>query len=1206
MTHRPTAFDLKKSPLHGRNLIEASAGTGKTYTLAALFVRLILEKGLRVDQILVVTFTEAATEELRDRIRRRLREACDVFGDACDNPDPLLAHLHGMSRNPKRDLGRLQEALVSFDQAAIFTIHGFCQRTLQEKAFESGALFKTELVTDQQSLLRETVEDFWRNQFIEAGPQWAAWAQRQGAAPGALYQFVRDYHAFDAPRIIPPPQQRTDEADVFEAARSAFERTAATWRDQRESISDLLMNSSALNRGRYRVDWLPNWIAELDQYLAGEDLFPPAEKLEKFSQSAIKGAVKKGEDPLTHSFFEQVENLSEALDALQQCWRQRLIELRRELLTFVDNELPRRKRKQNIRAFDDLLRDLRQALVSEGGDYLARTLRMRYPAALIDEFQDTDPVQYGIFRSIYPDTSALLFLIGDPKQAIYSFRGADIFAYLQATHEIDHHYTLDTNYRSDGPLVQAVQHLFAQHPRPFWFDQIRLTEVHPAPGRDEMSLVHPGAADNASLHLWFMPRGADGKPVAGEAAVERIAESVATEIVRLLEEARAGRLALDGRKVRPGDIAVLARKNAQAALVQKCLRARGVPSVLHGSESLFASHEMEELRLVLAAVADPVRDTAVRAALATEMLGFDGRELEQLAADEDAWNERLDRFVADHGTWARRGFILMANRMLAREGVRERLLAYPDGERRLTNLLHGIELLHKIGLEQHLGMEGLLGWLDNQLNEKPTRDEYQMRLETDEEAVKLITIHRSKGLEYPIVFCPFAWEHSRPRSEDSLLFHDQGTGRLTLDLDPEKEGEHYQWTLQENLAENLRLLYVSVTRARNRCYLLWGAIKQCESSAPAYLFHTADQAGESTLEEQFLRVKEMGDEEMRRQLEQLAAGSGGNLTLSDLPEPDERVWQAPPAEGGPASCREFRGEIPLDWRIASFSSLVAGQGEERLLPDRDPLVLSAPDTGEDEEEPAGGRFDDILYFPRGARPGSCLHEIFEEIDFTRPDDSATQEVIDRKLRLFGFDSQWGEAVHAMVRRVLKAELPGDFGPVCLATLSAEDRLAEMEFHFPAGRVSAPGLRQVFASGDLDVEVVSGPLFGGLEFPPVQGFIKGYIDLVFVQQGRYYLVDWKSNHLGNRRTHYHPGALRRAMVRDHYLLQYHLYSVALHRLLRARLPGYDYDRHFGGVYYLFLRGVAPEEMDGAGIFYDRPNLRLLNALDGFLREGGKLT
>jgi exodeoxyribonuclease V beta subunit len=1206
MTHRPTAFDLEKSPLHGRNLIEASAGTGKTYTLAALFVRLILEKGLRVDQILVVTFTEAATEELRDRIRRRLREACDVFADACDDPDPLLAHLHGMSRNPKRDLGRLQEALVSFDQAAIFTIHGFCQRTLQEKAFESGALFNTELVTDQQSLLRETVDDFWRNQFIEAGPQWAAWAQRQGASPGALYQFARDHHAFDAPQIIPPPQKRTDDGSVFEAARCSFERTADTWRDQRESISDLLMNSPALNRGKYRLDWLTNWIADLDQYLAGEDLFPPPEKLEKFSQSIIQTSVKKGEDSLRHSFFEQVEELSEALDALQQCWRQRLIELRRDLLTFVDTELPRRKRKQNIRAFDDLLRDLRQALLKEGGDYLARTLRMRYPAALIDEFQDTDPVQYGIFRSIYPDTSALLFLIGDPKQAIYSFRGADIFAYLQATHEIDHHYTLDTNYRSDGPLVQAVQHLFSHHPRPFWFDQIRLTDVHPAPGRDELSLVHQGAADNASLHLWFMPRGADGKPVAVETAVERIAESVATEIVRLLEEARANRLLLDGREVRPGDIAVLTRKNAQAALVQKCLRARGVPSVLHGSESLFASHEMEELRLVLAAVADPVRDSAVRAALGTEMLGFEGRELEQLAADEDAWNERLDRFVADHDTWARRGFILMANRMLAREGVRERLLAYPEGERRLTNLLHGIELLHRVGLEQHLGMEGVLSWLDNQLNEKPTREEYQMRLETDEEAVKLVTIHRSKGLEYPIVFCPFAWEHSRPRSDDSLLFHDQNSGRLTLDLDPEKEGEHYQWTLQETLAENLRLMYVSVTRARNRCYLLWGAINQSESSAPAYLFHTADQTEERALEEQVRMVKGMDDEEMRRHLEKLVAGSGGNLTLADLPQPDDRSWQAPPAEGGSPNCREFRGEIPLDWRIASFSSLVAGQGEERLLPDRDPLVLSAPETGEEDEEPAGGRFDDILYFPRGARPGSCLHEIFEEIDFTRPDDGVMRDVIDRKLRLFGFDPQWGDAVHAMVRRVLGAELPGDFGTVCLGSLSAGDRLAEMEFHFPAGRVSAPGLRQVFASGDLNVEAVSGPLFGGLEFAPVQGFIKGYIDLVFVHDGRYYLVDWKSNHLGNRRVHYHPGALRRTMVRDHYLLQYHLYSVALHRLLRARLPGYEYDRHFGGVYYLFLRGVAPEEMPGAGVYYDRPSPRLLTVLDGFLREGEKLT
>lgn len=1192
-------FDLLGSPLRGRNLIEASAGTGKTFTIAAVYLRLVLEQGLSVDQILVVTFTEAATQELRDRLRRRLRGAFEVFCGA-SSTDPFLLGLRAASPDPARDRERLRTALACFDEAAIFTIHGFCRRTLVEKAFESGGLFDTELVSEQEQLLGEIIDDFWRRRFIEAEPYWLRWSQAKGAGAAQLHAFARKHGKAADLRVIPretPPE----DGPALRRVLDAYGAAAARWKTAGEQVLDLLLDSPALNRNSYAPKSIPRWGAELSRWFAADDpLFPP-EKFERFTNERLVAAVKKGHSPPRHDFFDLCDDLAAALEDLHQLWRRRLIALKAELLDWLAAELPLRKRLRNVRAFDDLLLDLRAALLRPGGAALAEELRLRFPAALIDEFQDTDPVQYAIFRTIYPDAKATLFLIGDPKQAIYSFRGADIFAYLAAAGEVDRRYTLNTNYRSDAPLVRGVNQLFADAPRPFVFDAIPFVEVRPAPERDSCGLVEVGATPSAPLHLWFLPRG-DEKNHAAVRVEPYLAEAVASEILRLLEAAEAGRLLLEGRPLRPGDLAVLVRTNAQARRMQQALRARRVPSVLYSSESLFDAREMEELRLVLTAVADPVDDGALRAALATEMLGFDALALEQAAADEARWDALGERFAAYQELWARRGFMAMAGALLSREQVRARLLAYEDGERRLTNLLHGIEVLHQASLENRLGMDGLPAWLAARIAEKPLHDEYQMRLETDENAVKLVTIHRSKGLEYPVVFCPFHWNGSRIGSPE-VGFHDPHEARvLTLDLGSAENEAHRKLAEEETLAENLRLLYVALTRARNRCVLVWGGFNQGETSAPAYLLHGAAAAtqGAGLVDNLAAAVKDLGDAQLRAALDALARRGAGGIEVRDVPPVENRLWAARLSLPAAPRCRAFEGRIAADWRIASFSSLSAGHGEALDLPDHDflPTVENLPPAPEVRPDKT-----DILDFPRGARAGSCLHAIFEELDFASAAAPRTRELVVRKLRSYSFDEEWAAAVQTMATHVVNAPLPGSFGPVRLAEVSRAERLAEMEFHFPVARVTAPGLREIFARQGLPAYPrEAGELFSRLDFTPLRGFIKGYIDLVFRREGRYYLLDWKSNHLGGRRVDYHAAALARAMAGESYVLQYHLYGLALHRWLRARLAGYEYERHFGGVFYLFLRGIGPDAEPGCGIFHDRPEARLMNELDAFF--GGR--
>jgi exodeoxyribonuclease V beta subunit len=538
-------------------------------------------------------------------------------------------------------------------------------------------------------------------------------------------------------------------------------------------------------------------------------------------------------------------------------------------------------------------------------------------------------------------------------------------------------------------------------------------------------------------------------------------------------------------------------------------------------------------------------------------------------------------------------------RFLGMFDVRPRVRALEDGERRLTNLLHLSELLHQAAVDKGLNMAGLLKWLREQRDPaSPRSEEHQIRLESDENAVKIITIHKSKGLEFPILFCPFNWSGSSlRRGEEAVIYHEKGDGlEMTLDLGSDSKEAHRIIAEEELLAENLRLLYVAVTRAIHRCYLVWGRFNEAESSAPAYLFHHPGEQGEkdvlTALKERFAGLT---DKEMMAALEEIGSRSHGTFSVSEMPEGSSDTYGPLVRPSASLNMRTFSGKIDRQWRVSSFSSLVTGRDQAVELADRDELWEAPGDEGLGEEgdrvEPTG-----LFAFPRGAKAGLFLHDLLERLDFTGAESPFLEKLVADGLRGYGFDAHWEEAVCTMVRNLLSTPLEEKREALILSSIPNHERINEMEFYFPLKAFSKEQLAHIFNrpwATSLRAGV-PGPL-ERFHFSPTRGFMKGFIDLIFRYEDRFWLVDWKSNHLGNRVEDYGRPALEGQMEDQGHTLQYHIYVLALDQYLRTRLKAYDYERDFGGVFYLFLRGIDPARGAGRGIYRDKPDYALVKEL-----------
>ncbi len=1198
-------------PLDGMHLVEASAGTGKTWAIASLYLRLLLEKNLNPEEILVVTYTEAATRELRGRIRNRVREALAVLrgepaGDAF--LQDLHARLLAEGRIPEAET-RLAAALASFDAVAIFTIHGFCLRALQDHAFASGSLYDTELVKDQLPLFREVADDFWRRHFFRQESPLLAYAVRKGLTADGCMKLLQELHVSGFATVLPDYPAAAVE-QIESDCRAAFDTVCGIWNAERGGIVSILENDKGLRRTRetYRQDMLSGIIEQIDAFTAQRNPFDLFKKFELLTASGICQQTKPSGSPPEHPFFDACNRLQVAVD-------ERLLALKSELWRFWKEQVPTRKRQQNVRFFDDLLADLRAALcdVRHGGAF-ALLLREKYRAALIDEFQDTDPVQYDIFRTIYHGSGLPLFLIGDPKQAIYSFRGADVFAYLQAVEDVgaEGRFTLTSNWRSDPDLLKAFNLLFDQGRQPFLFTGIAYHPLHS--GRSEGTSA---AADvtqrRPPLEIRHLAAsGATGGMITAGKAVQLAAVACADGIAEML-----GGNGEEPECSSASDIAVIVRTHRQARMVLDALKQRGIAAVMRSDESVFGSREAEEVLLLVSAIAEPGREALVKAAHATEIMGWTAADIARADADESVLVDCLRRFRDYHQVWQEQGFMVMARRLLLQEKVRQRMLAAPglEGDRRLTNLLHCFELLHRAAHEQGLGMEGLVSWFGERVTTKEPGEAFQIRLESDEPAVRIVTIHVSKGLEYPVVFCPFMFG-GIPAQGEVVLCHDD-SGRQVMDFGSDRMAEHRCRSEREAMAENLRLLYVALTRAKHRCIVFTADVPERRGlpnpspalSALSWLLFVDEQAktGADPVGSARASLAAIGLPAMEKGFLELAAQSGGTIGYRRVETSGATVSPAIPVmarsrpTGGHAA-RRFTGQIASDWGIASFTSFSRNRKKHAELPDRDeasdvPLLQPMP-----VEEEAGG----IASFERGARAGILMHALFENLDYAALSTQAIRELVLRELQRQGFGESWEPCLSEMVSNMVSTRIITPAGTFRLDGLARGAWATELEFYLPLKLLTGKQLGELFAgcaaiSGAAD-DLAN--LAESLEFRPVEGLLMGFIDMALYADGKFWLIDWKSNHLGSTPGDYTAPALRAAMLEHRYTLQYLLYTVAFDRYLARRVPGYSYDSHFGGVVYAFLRGISPEPDDQNGLFYARPERELVSRLGALMLETDK--
>jgi exodeoxyribonuclease V beta subunit len=1219
-------LDVFTCPLEGLRLIEASAGTGKTWNLCGLYLRLLLEKGLDAPQILVVTFTNAATAELRERIRSRLVDVLAYLQHDASSADPFVPRLVAAVENnagvdrPQMRV-RLEAALHTFDEASVFTIHGFCQRALSDTPFAAGLPFSLELLHDDRPLRVEAVSDFWRRHVASGAisPALADHLAQRGDSPASWADLLGRQMTRARARVIWPEELEAQAAAVdTPGLAAAFERAGQLWGgDGAAPAGALLTGLAALNASSYKEANVRAGARAWTEWFSSGDLCRApdreASKARLFTASFIAARKKKNQMSPAHPFFVAADDLLTQHASVTQALHFARLGLLRQMLDESGSALRQQKRRQRVQSFDDMLQNVDAALTSGDFPWLAESLRSRYPVALIDEFQDTDPLQYAIFSRIYAagDAQAAgpLFLIGDPKQAIYSFRNADLHTYLAARRQAGTPYTLRHNQRSTPELIAASNALFAANPAGFILAGLHYEPViagdKPRPPFTDLSEETP-----AALTVWRLP-AADNQYLLRSEAKQQVLRATAGEVARLLRAAQVGRITLGERALAPGDIAILVRSHAQGRLLRDALLQLGIGSVELSQQSIFLTTDAEDLERVLLAIREPSRAALLYRALATELMGVDAAGVAALAADEMGLLQTMARFSSYRETWLRRGFGVMLRAWMAGEAVALRLLARSDGERRLTNLLHLGELLQQASADQP-APEALLRWLTSQRSDQSADEVAQLRLESDRNLVQIVTIHKSKGLEYGIVFCPFLWDGHQPsfaEFEGKAYHDDEGLPVIDFrsDLDPVEADEITRRRREEKDAEFMRLLYVALTRAAYRCYLVAGCYATLSFGRPSMAQGNRSLlnwlvAGKDMRYADWLR-HQRAPGEIEEAWQALARAAGTPLSLRDLP----REAPTPLAGAGlsPASLAALTppASIVSGWRIGSFSSLQHGAESEASASDHDGRSLAglSADAG---ATPAEIARDDILHFPRGPAAGDCVHALFERIDFSDP--KRWPEIIDEVLASHPLslarlpDAETRRRLAHMLRRllddVLATSLPGD---IVLSSVARQQRLVELGFNMPAAGLTAPAL-----NGWLTAHGYRQPRLG---FAPLDGYLKGFIDLVFCHANRFHILDWKSNHLGFTAADYGQQQLAAAMAAHGYHLQYLIYSVALHRYLRGRITDYDYDSHFGGVHYLFVRGVRPGwhevapagERIACGVYHHRPQKGTIDSLDALL-------
>jgi exodeoxyribonuclease V beta subunit len=1170
-------FDIK---LSRRLLIEASAGTGKTYTLVALFIRLLIQEKVKPEEILVVTFTRMATKELKERILDRLREVLNALEVDEETDNDFLKDLKQVCKSDPAAIDCIRQTIRDFDEIQVHTIHGFCQKVLKEEALLAGTPVDIELSQDTDHQ-RIAAESYWRkfiheNSSSEVGHYAIQKLHSIAKSPDLLLDAIKPLLKPVEFQIEPP-----DKIDIHDYLGRVIEKKRElkrVWDDEQEEINRQLLNNGI---SRYSGH-LESRLNKLTAFL--EDEFFISDKpdsLRYFTAEYMRteDLAKSGNQIRPkHRFFDLCDEYQLMLH--QMCHVEPTI--LRDAAEQIRKKTADQSRTSGIYSYDDLLNSLSEALNDEmRGTKLAAKLQRRYRFALVDEFQDTDPVQYNIFEKIYAgdEVQSSLIMIGDPKQAIYGFRGADIYAYLKAVQDGDQDsvYTLRRNFRSNAGLIDAVNTLFESKENPFLEEKIVFNPS--VAGKEGVGLLEvDGEAVKPMQVIHCGDSGTKGD------AMENVLNVTSVQIAGLIQQGLENKATIEGRAVTGGDIAVLVSGHSLAEKLKNRLRIYGVDAVTYTREKVFETEEARKLEMVMEAILDPSSSNTLENCLLTGFFGADLKELQhQLKSDQGRESYR-QLFTELHEKWDKNGFYSAFRSLMYQHKCIVNLTLFVNSERIITNLQQLAELCAIAERDHHLDAGSLYRWFRDRRANAGDDDEEQLRLESDRNLVKISTIHNSKGLQFPIVFCPdlmIGKSFSSAKGHIKTLHRDD---KLILNIETCSTPTREQAKLDswhESVAEEVRKAYVALTRAMNHCRVLWSSTPNSVNSGLGSLITDTQLFNEITSNKYtFQNGNDHGSyyAVRFRDIASEQADNIGFISLDKLQPFTGRVAADDSEITLKVKSWEGPDVIQVERRLQSFSSLFHHDSSHVAEPDYDQWL----ETYIDRRDPLAVGVDQksIFTFPRGAAAGTLIHKLFEhsEFDFTA---EQSGEFIPEMLENYGFDPEWSDVLTQMLNDVCGADYTG----FDLNRVQSSDLLKEMEFHLPVRNIAVEELLQIIREGgDVDLHAEKAQ----------KAYLTGFIDLVIRQNGKYYILDYKSNHLGDSVEDYSTDVLQKSIRDSGYDVQYHLYIVALIRLLKKAIPEFDYDRDFGGALYLYVRGMR--EGQSSGIWFDKPDEQVINRLE----------
>ncbi len=1192
--------------LEGISLVEASAGTGKTFSITKLVLQAVLVKEISIEKILVVTFTEAATKELRSRIRAEFHDFEKYVSD--DDPSKERIEEYEIiieNAEPKNDkpklLKNVQLALLNIDQAPIFTIHGFCQRMLNENTFESKINFGAELLTDTNELVKEIAENFWRKNLVNITEE--EQELFSDIKFDKIHNLTGNFIGYNNVELVNASEKSLDE--IKEKLKSLdIEKL------KKEMLEFFKEYSNNLNR-KYSTE---NYEATVNKLTL--------KNIRNFSYDEVERNVKtknkKKVIDLPHAnFFDEIDELKDLIFAPAAIYKR--------LYDYTKEEIERIKEERNILTFDDLIQKLRNVIADESKtpdeQPLTELIRAKYHLAFVDEFQDTDKTQYKIFKHIFGESDGHgLFLIGDPKQSIYKFRGADIYSYLQAKADAKAEYTLQNNYRSEKGMIEAVNSLFR------FKDKLIDEEIEKLPEESAeikgeilektKNNIFACPTEHTKAKIDFVPaKFPDGSnketlkniepsenlqlwTVNGYNAnfIERnICQNIAAEIINLMKKDESPYF--DGEEKKQlsfKDFAILVNTHKQATEIKRALSKSNIPAVIQNTAKIYESRQAEEIKLWLKAILKPT-ERNIRSLFVTDLLLKSAEELEEISNKEifDLAEQfiLLSQGVNNYGIYA--AFTSFVNKY----GVMEHALKKQDGERIVTNYFHIINLLHQNELKAGRNVEKALNFLEFEMQSGEVNDEKQEQLESDKKAVKIMTIHKAKGLEFPIVFCPFIWNNAITKYESyqkTLLFNEFKDGKNVqkLDLGARKNilEENKKLNRKDVLAEHVRLLYVALTRAKSRCYLIFGNNNKLAQSVFAYMFTTKSKKFVDELSGGgvSVRLKELHQEinnniktfkekdsplihfEEKSRIENPAT-----FTINDDEETKEKLV---------LSCKKA-GNLSQKWGVGSFTSLVSSV----------PYENDNPKTGEGIFELPGGKFFGTAihkicenYFNEGEKifTNKILRKtMFENVLKVEPYFRNNDPAVSEKR----FDT-----VKQMIDNNLNSGIKVNDCEIKLRDISPCDARPEFSFYYKVNKISPKLLKALFVNFIAEQKLsYFKTQLEKLDFSLKKGYLTGEIDLLFRKNNKYFVLDWKTNNLGDSITDYAPDNIENNMAKHLYLLQAHIYTLATHLFLKQTLENYNYDKDFGGFIYVYTRGV---DKNGNGMYFNKPRFEFIEKLE----------